>query len=165
MLGERLTAARWVVSLEDPALVPILRDDPAAVGKYSRTRDIADLGGVERLEQLPKPPTLVKLAPMLVKYQHLENNPEYLLAFHAQEFKNAPDAFADWEDISGDRCLTQAAVNAIPRAVVREWADVVLQLASADGVTTPFGAPDGWLDRMQRRVALLALDAAVGTTV
>lgn len=164
MLGERLTASRWAVSLEDPALIPLLQDEPDKIMRYSRTRDIEDLGGVERLSTMPAPPTLVKLRPMLARYDHVEDNPAMLLSLHVDEFKNAPSSWSAFETHGSTKSLADKAVAAIPRAVVVEWGELVRQMASADGVDTPFSSPAGWLERMSRRAAIAAIDAGAAET-
>ncbi len=162
MLGERLTAARWVVSLDDPALTPIFQQAPEKIGRYARTRDIEDLGGVAELEKLPRPPTLFSLSPMLVKFQHLEGDTAAMFALHCGDMKNAPASFADWEETHGVKSLKQSAVDAIPRGIVRELGELVEQFATANGVDTPFGSPVGWSERMSRRAAIAVIDADAG---
>lgn len=158
MLKERLTAKRWAVSLDDPALLPIAKDAPEKLGKYARTRNIEDLGGLDELDKLPEPPTLFELSPMLAKYEHVDE-PFTLVQFHVHDIKNAPDSMCAWETSSDHRYLTEAAIKAIPRETVLELASVIRQLASYDGDSTPFTAPDGWSGRMDRRVVLSAIAA------
>lgn len=162
MLTSRLAAPRWAVSLEDPALIPIAQTAPEKLSKYARTRNLDDLGGMAELEKLPTAPTMVKLAPMKAQFDHLENSPALLLSLHVDEWKNAPDSWNDFEAAGAGRGLSDKAMRLIPRNVVKEWGTLVRELANGDDA--PFSSPDGWWERLSRRVAIAAIDARVVET-
>ena len=136
-LGTRLTAARKVVSIYDDALAGI---DIIALGTYVTTREIEHLGD---LDKLPEKPVVFILEPMTTKTERWEDDPRALVAFCCREINNAPIEWSvEHKVTSGLRHLSDETMDAIPLNVVREMANVIIEMANGD--TAPFVPPDGW---------------------
>jgi hypothetical protein len=136
MIRERLTAPRKAVSLFDHALLDI---EDGKLREYARTRDLEVLGD---LSKLPEQPTIFVLEPMLPKFQHLEFEPGKLLQYHLHSVENGIITAEHFEEIPGDHLgrkrLSQAGLKKLPHYVVVELGNLVWELASKDGVITPF---------------------------
>lgn len=157
MLTRRLTEPREVVSLLDPAMKQI---NPQVRIAYSLSRNMADLGDIS---QLAEPFAIFTLTPMLPKYQHLAGALHLLFAVHCMAAKNAPVDGADFETKDGFTSLDQKAMEKIPLDSVLELGQVVLDLASVDGVASPFtSAATDWESRIREAQRQDALRVATG---
>ncbi len=154
MLQSRLSTDRQIISLYDPACQHI---DAARLREYETTRHIDDLGD---LSVLPVKPTIFHCSPMLVKFQHLEDQSSLLFQFHVRKIDNCDDDWRKWDKKEDIEFLSDDALALIPREVVLEVGGVIRQLASVDGETSAFFPQAGWQERQRQSKSLAALLAA-----
>lgn len=166
MLKERLTEARWIIWLHDPAIAAahaagqITTDQIYA---YAQSMDLADFGGADAVDGWPEAPVLFKMAPMTTDLIPIEENDLSLFAFTCRELKNAPLSWCKWTTRPDkSRYLDDDAREKIPLGCVRDLAEWVRQAATRDGGDLPFTPPDGWAQSLSRSIARAAIRARTG---
>lgn len=137
-LGTRTTATRRVISLFDEVMAHIPADKRA---RYAMSRDLADLGD---LSALPVRPVVFTLSPLLTATEALADNDHACVQFHLRAVEGAPPEwkFQLIENVNGRPHVADETMEAIPRNVVEELAQVIRELANGD--TIPFSSPGGW---------------------
>ena len=144
MLSKRLTEPRRVVSMLDPAMKQI---DPKTRIAYSQSRNIEDLGDIKALAE---PFAIFTITPMLPKYQHLAGMLHMLFSFHCTEVEGCHIGPSDFETKDGATYMKQKSMETIPLDSVLEIGQVILDLASVNGVDSPFSSPvSDWEDRIR----------------
>lgn len=157
MLSKRLTEPRRVVSMLDPAMRQI---DPKKRIAYSHSRMIEDLGD---LSALAEPFAVFTITPMLPKYQHLAGMLHMLFSFHCIKVEGCHITPADFETKDGAMYMKQESMETLPLDSVLELGQVILDLASVDGATSPFSSPvSDWQDRIREADRQTAMRAAMG---
>lgn len=155
MLPLRLSEPRRVVSMYDPAMKQI---DAQRRLLYQSTRNIKDLGDID---SLPDQFTICTLAPLLPKHQHLTAYPHLLYGKYCSKIENAPFSDNAFEENDGWVSMKEAFVEKIPADDVADFAGVIIQMASVNGVVSPFSLQDtAWLSRIrevERQDALRAV--------
>jgi len=155
MLRARLTEPRAVISVYDPAIMGI---DYQKLHKYKMTRNLDDLGDLSVLKEKP---TIHMLEPMLPMYEGFRDKPAFNYAVHCSKIIDGPVTDKDFETDDGRTSLKFEAIAKIPDKSVIELGGVVLQLASVDGIISPFilldSTWDAWVRNLQSLNAMRAL--------
>ena len=145
MLSKRLTESRLAVSLFDPSIAG--HANPASVGRYARTRDLADLGD---LSELPEQPLIFHVSPVLSAHEHLIDAKAWRVLFqlYVTSVDNLP---AGWELARelghGSReLLTEECADEFPKNTVDEIGKFAGDMASINGTESFFELPDGWME-------------------
>lgn len=155
MLKAPLTEPRRVVSLSDPAMKQIGRQQRVA---YSLNRNIEELGDISTLKNQF---TIAVIHPMRPESRHLATRPHLLFAANCSAIENGPTSESDFETTSGMISLKVDSLTKLPFESVIEWGGVVLDLASVDGVDSPFLSPvTSWEERIVNAERIAAIHAA-----
>lgn len=165
MLSQRITTARNVVSLFDPAL------DEISIKKrqlYAGSRDLADLGD---LSVLSSKPTIFRCLSLTTAFEDhrilfLEENSAnsawIIFAFHVESVKNFPEAPARISE-RGQHDLLHLPDSARelfgPEAIL-EVARVICEMPDRSS-TSPFSVPPTWGQAQQKRSTFRALREAI----
>jgi hypothetical protein len=137
MLGTRLTATRWVVSLFDDALSEI---DYSLLVAYSTSRNLDYLGDLSKLEHKP---VMFEVAPITTRTERFMDDDHMTFAYCVRDMKHAPPEWnSEWKETAGLRYMEDAAREKIPLNVIQEIAQVAREMANGD--SAPFSPPDGW---------------------
>ena len=156
MLSKPLTEPRRVVSLLDPAMKQIKRQQRIA---YSLSRNIEDLGDISTLKNQF---TVAIIHPMRPESRHLAGVLHMLFAANCSAVENGPTTQSDFETTDGMVSLKTESVVKLPFDSVLEWGQVVLDLASVNGVDNPFTSRATlWESRIQEAERQDAIRAAM----
>jgi len=141
----------------DPAMRQI---DPKRRIAYMQSRAIEDLGDIGALAE---PFAVFTLAPMLPKYQHLAGMLNLLFAFHCTKVEGCHITPSDFESKDGATYMIQRAMETLPLDLVLELGQVILDLASVNGVDSPFSSPViDWENRIADASRQAAVRVAMG---
>lgn len=155
MLVPKLTEPTPIISVTDPALRQIPR---TVVAKYAMSRKIADLGP---LSELPEPPTIFSVLPLLVAYEAEATigtpaSARSIVREHVCGIQGAP--WLTTEKTSDNRTrLTATAVDQIPLEIIMELYRVIIELqrgGEQDAFFTPPGSFSARADLEMRRQRL-----------
>jgi hypothetical protein len=134
MLRQPLTEPREIVSLLDPAMKQIDRQRRIA---YSLSRNMDDLGDISTLKNQF---TVAIIHPMRPETRHLAGLLHLLFAANCSDVKNGPTGPSDFETTEGMISLKTESLPKLPFDSALEWGQVVLDLASVNGVDSPFSS-------------------------
>ena len=156
MLSKPLTEPRQVVSLLDPAMMQISRQRRIA---YSLSRNIEDLGDIAALKNQF---TEATLHPRRPESRHLAGMLHLLFAANCSAMKNGAVDTTDFETTDGLISLKTASLVKVQFDVALEWGQVILDLASVNGVDNPFTSRATlWESRIQEAERQDAIRAAM----
>lgn len=157
----RITAARDVVSVKDPALDKI---SDKALQLYVGSRNIEDLGD---LSELTDKPTIFRCLPITTIWENsrlsfLEdkdaNSAWLIFATHVESIKNFPDAPVPVREIGrrDTQHLPDDSRDLFGPELVIEISRVICEMPEK-GDISPFSPPDGWQRARILRSSYLAL--------
>lgn len=154
-----------VVVSTDPALDEVSYTDMA---KYFNSRNLDDLP----MDKLSAKPTIYHCKPLQTKYEDFAEEPTamqrwMIFATHCDRVSNPwPGLAENFEKTKthGETVLADGLREIIPRSVVKEVVDVIIQAADCDGVTLPFAQPDtSWQGGRMRRAVHLVTSVSTDT--
>ena len=166
MIPVRLSKPRRIVSEFDPAL----KGFPRVKNKVVNGQDIPEIGIMPyrasldlkylgELDNLPFLPTIFEVVPLEVRHRNLDKGEDtnWWLVFqlHVINIENWDEVSAPltWQrhEALDKRLLSDKMADYFPFEVVRDIAEKIIQLSSADGVTIPFSVSDTLKDILEER--------------
>ena len=152
-MPKRITAARELISIHDPAIQDLPSD---VLHAYTMSLDIAELGD---LAKLPAPPTIFTCLPLRASMARLDNGPRntnddwwYMFAFHVTRIEPM-DGTLTFEGSGQDKHIADSCRELIPDKWIRDIGGMITKLANGD---SPFAPPVGMLEMISMRKLLHA---------
>lgn len=153
-IPKRINTTRRVVSRFDPAWTRVIHR--RCYGEYCNTLDIAKIGDISEFDF-----TTFDVRPLQVAYEVFADDNGAANAWEIFRSHVVNMSGFDFER-DGDRIRDKHHEEIGPK-IIKDIADMIVQLANADGQTLFFAPPDGYMDFLQscqRRLASEAVTVA-----
>ena len=138
-MKKRIVEVRDVIPRCDRALTLLPQE---TIRKYSQELDISILGDPANMLEMP---AIVSIAPLKARWAHLDRGTDNtasdywaIFALHVQAIKGNAQVDMEWTGEGDFRALTDKVHEQIPEDVIRDVAQMIIQLANGEGTHVPF---------------------------